>query len=623
MKQKTWTSLFCIISSACLFGQNWSQTGNTLIGENSGDLHGNSCDFSFDGNTMAVGAFKNSENGFESGQVRVYEFNGSSWNQIGQDLNGTAVNDEFGRSVSLSRNGDTLAVGAWSFLANAGYVKVYTFNGSLWTQVGSTLQASSSDTWFGTSVNLSKDGTVLAIGEPAGDIGGADIGNVRVYKLTGGAWTQVGNMLQGESAGDYFGYSVRLSADGNRLVAGAYGNDANGANSGSVRVFDLVGSTWTQIGADIDGEAANDQSGAHIECNFDASIVMISSWWNDGNGANSGSVRVYEYQGGSWVQLGQDIDGEAAGDQFGNSIAMNYAGNIIAAGANNNDGNGSNSGHVRVYKFNGTSWQQIGSDVNGANAGDDCGSSLAMDSTGYKFATGSRYNNDNGTNSGHIRAFEYPNCGAVATGTEHIVACFSYTWINGITYFSSNNTATHTLFGAADNGCDSTVMLDLIINQVDNSTTLSGITISSNQTGASYQWLNCNNAMSPVSGANNSAFTPEFNGSYAVEVTVNGCIDTSGCVAISSIGWMENSFDAYIEVYPNPTQGDIHIQFPSEQEMIKLTLYDINGNEVQNTVVFNTASALFSIAESGSGVYVLVISDQEGHRASLRVIRSE
>ena len=70
----------------------------------------------------------------------------------------------------------------------------------------------------------------------------------------------------------------------------------------------------TQLGSDINGESSGDYSGYSVSMSSDGTIVAIGSPYNDGNGSNSGHVRVYEYSGGSWSQLGTDIDGEAAGD---------------------------------------------------------------------------------------------------------------------------------------------------------------------------------------------------------------------------------------------------------------------------------------------------------------------
>ena len=76
----------------------------------------------------------------------------------------------------------------------------------------------------------------------------------------------------------------------------------------------------------------------------------------NGNGNDDGHVRIYAYNGSSWIKLGQDIDGEAAGDQSGYSVSLSSDGNIVAIGATLNDGNGSNSGHVRIYSWNGSYW---------------------------------------------------------------------------------------------------------------------------------------------------------------------------------------------------------------------------------------------------------------------------
>ena len=104
-----------------------------------------------------------------------------------------------------------------------------------------------------------------------------------------------------------------------------------------------------QIGSDIDGEAADDYSGFSVSLSSDGTIVAIGARYNDGNGSFSGHVRVYQYASSTWSQLGSDIDGEAANDNSGHSVSLSSDGTIVAIGAKNNGGNGSDSGHVRVY----------------------------------------------------------------------------------------------------------------------------------------------------------------------------------------------------------------------------------------------------------------------------------
>ena len=92
---------------------------------------------------------------------------------------------------------------------------------------------------------------------------------------------------------------------------GAVGNDGTGTNAGHVRVYQWSGSSWTQMGPDIDGEATT-TSGHSVSLSSDGAILAIGATHNAGvNGQNSGHVRVYQWSNGSWDQMGSDIDGES------------------------------------------------------------------------------------------------------------------------------------------------------------------------------------------------------------------------------------------------------------------------------------------------------------------------
>jgi len=79
-------------------------------------------------------------------------------------------------------------------------------------------------------------------------------------------------------------------------------------------ILSIPASAQMQLGADIDGEAAGDQSGTSVSLSSDGTRVAIGAPYNDGNGFIAGHVRIYEDSAGTWVQLGSDIDGEAAYD---------------------------------------------------------------------------------------------------------------------------------------------------------------------------------------------------------------------------------------------------------------------------------------------------------------------
>ena len=161
---------------------------------------------------------------------------------------------------------------------------------------------------------------------------------------------QIGSDIDGELAFEQLGTSVALSSNGSVVAIGARDKDGNGSNSGHVRLYENISGTWQQIGSDIDGEAEGNLSGESVSLSADGSVVAIGAHRNDDNGSNSGHVRLYENNGGTWQQIGRDIDGETAGDLSGFSVSLSADGSVIAIGAIFNDGNGDSSGHVRLYQ---------------------------------------------------------------------------------------------------------------------------------------------------------------------------------------------------------------------------------------------------------------------------------
>jgi hypothetical protein len=114
-------------------------------------------------------------------------------------------------------------------------------------------------------------------------------------------------------------------------------------------------SSWNQLGDDIDGEARGDQSGFLVALSSDGSTVAIGAMYNDGNVSFNGHVRIFEWNNETWKQLGDDIDGKAVLDHSGFSVALSSDGSTVAIGAprNKDDSNvfTSNVGHVRVYNM--------------------------------------------------------------------------------------------------------------------------------------------------------------------------------------------------------------------------------------------------------------------------------
>ncbi len=199
-----------------------------------------------------------------------------------------------------------------------------------------------------------------------------------------------------------------------------------------------------------------------------------------------------------------------------------------------------------------------------------------------------------------------------ATGTDVITACNSYTWIDNNTYTASNNTATHTIVNGAANGCDSVVTLNLTINTVDNSTSTQGNdSIMANATGATYQWLDCNNNYAIISGATNQLFVASANGSYAVEVTQNSCTDTSNCITITGVG-IENMYNENsITIYPNPNNGLFTIKnIDNKNQTVDLSIISLTGEIIGNWSFTNTIE--LNLSEKAKGIYYLQLKTKEG-----------
>ena len=306
-----------------------SDSGNTLVVGARGD---DGTDGSFDEYSGSSGTSYT-----DIGHVRVHDWNGSSWQQRGADIDGENTGDMSGNAVAVNGDGNTIAIGAINNDGNgqdSGHVRVYQWSGSAWTQVGSDIDGEANNDNSGVSISLSTDGRTLAVGADNNDgANGSDSGHVRVYDLSGSQWVQRGVDIDGESASDYSGVSVDLSGDGKSLVVGAKGNDGNGSNAGHARVFDWSGSRWEQRGSDIDGESSGDQSGSSATISNDGQTVVLGAPGNDGAGDNAGHARIYSWNGFQWGVQGKDVDGSAANALNGTSVGVSSDGTRMVTGS--------------------------------------------------------------------------------------------------------------------------------------------------------------------------------------------------------------------------------------------------------------------------------------------------
>ena len=348
--------VLCLVLVDTANAQVWYQHGSDIEGDQDSES-GHSLSLSGDGTVVAVGAHKA---GYK-GHVRIYNISSATLTKIGSDIEGEFNFDRNGHSVSLSNDGTVVAIGA--------------------------------------HLNNAEDYAYDYYYQEGGYKG--DYGHVRVYQLANDNWSQLGSDIDGESQGDNSGYSVSLSDEGTIVAVGAIQHEFS--DTGVVKVYNFINNSWSQLGLDIIGEAAGDRFGHSVSLSSDGIILAVGAI---GHAGSTGHTRVYIFTDGNWSQIGNDIDGESTGDQSGYSVSLSSSGDVIAIGANRADGAGlSASGHARVYAFNAdnNAWEQMGDDIDGESAGDESGNSIALSNDGDTLAIGASKHNGN---DGHVRVYQ-------------------------------------------------------------------------------------------------------------------------------------------------------------------------------------------------------------------------
>ncbi len=143
---------------------------------------------------------------------------------------------------------------------------------------------------------------------------------------------------------------------------------------------------------------------------------------------------------------------------------------------------------------------------------------------------------------------------------------------------------------------------------IDNSVTNNANVLTAGETGAAYQWLDCDSNDDPIMGETNQDFTATANGNYSVEITLNGCVDTSACEPVTTVGLDEIDFGSNFRVYPNPSDGIVNIDFGAVSADWTVRVVSPEGKEIFFKEV-NQQSTFMDFAEYPKGIYFLEISD--------------
>jgi hypothetical protein len=348
------------------YDASWIRLGQDIDGDGSSVTSGRAVSLNSSGNNVAI---------ISNSSTSIYKYNDISWVRMDVPI----TSDVGNRAVSLNSIGDIVAVGNTSVGFYKGDIRVYKFNDISWVPLGQTLIGEGSFPQFGSSISLNAAGNIVAAGtEPLT----GDAGYVKIYSYNGVSWVPMGQKLVEEAPNDKFGFSVSLNDEGNIIAIGAPNNDGNGTDTGHVRVYkyDTIDLLWKPLGIDIDGLASELGFGRSVSLNSIGNIVAIG-----GSFKPHGYTKVYYYNDITWEPIGVTISGEATGDTAntyiydlatysGHSVSLNSTGNIVAIGAPENDGNGYindgyggnrfNIGSVRIYNLTSKTNSNLGSSAN-------------------------------------------------------------------------------------------------------------------------------------------------------------------------------------------------------------------------------------------------------------------
>ena len=422
----TITFLACLILSFS-YAQNFSQLGQNIGGQYTNGAFGWATAINEDGDIVAVSGPESTVTDSISGIVVAYTFDGTNWNQLGQGITGE-YGETAGTQIDINSAGDRIVIGfpggmpggIYPLINTPGIVRIYEYNGTNWIQLGQDITMGSSSNDLGKSVSMDQSGNIVALSMNAGpsSTGPSIPGQIMVYEWDGTLWNQKGNgIIEGTSANGGLTKGCELSGDGNRIAVSMnwpIGINipqgipcCGGGDQGAVNVYEYDGVNWVQLGNEIYVDVPNPtttyfdsfglsygRTGESMSFNEDGTILAIGAGQIGGNGY--GYVNVYQIDNQSnWSLLGNTIlpSYTSANSYFGASVSINNNGSRLVVGQPFvNNGNGNLAGRANLYEFLNSSWVESSNTVIG-NTITATGWSVSISGNGNNFIVGSRLDN--------------------------------------------------------------------------------------------------------------------------------------------------------------------------------------------------------------------------------------
>ncbi len=376
-------------------GTTWSQEQKLTADDGATNDYFSIVSMDTDGTRVVVGAYGSSS---LTGAAYVFSRDGTTWSQE-QKLTADdgIAGDNFGTSVSISSSGTRIAIGAYGNSSSTGAAYIFTRSGTTWSQEQKLTanDGAAGDQLF--SVSITADGSRVLVGALYAHIeSNTDQGAAYVFSRSDVTWAQEQKITQpttnGGYAGDGLGIAVALSADGARALVGASGVNSG---TGAAYVFTRSGTAWTlEAKLTVGDGAAGDSFGFSVSLTADGSRAIISAYHADIEGKdNQGVAYIFTRSGTTWSQEAKLVsDDGAAYDEFGYSAVIAPDGTRALVGAHWHDISGSNEGAAYIFTRSDTTWsQETELAADGGLSGDEFGFSVSLDTDATRALIGSHY----------------------------------------------------------------------------------------------------------------------------------------------------------------------------------------------------------------------------------------
>lgn len=380
--------------------------GEVLLGKTVEEQFGRNVKLSDDGNTMAIAAPLNSDFNDQNGRITVYKYLNNKWDQIGNDIFPSGSGYQFGEIMEFSSDGNTLIVPS-SFQK----INFYNFNGIAWEKSKENITLDNEYDYI-KAISITNDLKKIAV---TYDNSKLYSNCIKIFKHDTKGWIQEGSTILPESSKKSFGNSISLNSDGNIIVIGNSYSNSNGIkSSGEITMYKFDNNNWTKIENKFSGKLEGANYGKNVIISSDSKTILASSNSStDFLNKNAGYVETYELINNNWVKNKQTIKPEMQNPFFGHSLALSDDGNVLALSLPYLGFK--KPGYVKVYKKANNNWVELATitDVNGIETtsfpNNSTGWSIDISPDGKTLAIGFPHNDENGDMSGKVVVYDLNN----------------------------------------------------------------------------------------------------------------------------------------------------------------------------------------------------------------------